>query len=86
MRHSGKALSRRSILAAASLLAAPAMIGTAHAQATTVRLSHGFGIHYLPLMVIRDRKLLEKHAERLGWASWMSHGGSLMAARQSMTR
>ena len=66
MRHSGKALSRRSILAAASLLAAPAMIGTARAEATTVRLSHGFGIHYLPLMVIRDRKLLEKHAARLG--------------------
>ncbi len=52
---------RRTLLAGA--LALPALAARA---ATTVRLSHGFGIHYLPLMVIRDRHLLEQHAQAAG--------------------
>ena len=53
---------RRNFLAAAAALAA----APARAEANEVRLSHGYGIHYLPLMVMRDRKLLEKHAEAKG--------------------
>ena len=52
---------RRSLLATALALAAT----PAHA-ATEVRLSHGYGIHFLPMMVIRDRQLLEKHIARAG--------------------
>jgi NitT/TauT family transport system substrate-binding protein len=53
---------RRTLLAGAAALAA----GPARAEAQTVRMSHGYGIHYLPLMVIRDRQLLEKQAEQMG--------------------
>jgi NitT/TauT family transport system substrate-binding protein len=38
----------------------------ARAEASQVRLSHGYGVLYLPLMVLRDRKLLEKHGEAAG--------------------
>lgn len=47
--------------AAAGLAATPA-----RAEAGKVRLSHGYGILYLPLIVMRGRKLLEKHAEKAG--------------------
>ena len=36
------------------------------AEATEIRLSHGYGLLYLPLMMLRDRKLLEKHAAAAG--------------------
>lgn len=38
----------------------------AHAEASEVRISYGFGILYLPLMVIDHEKLLEKHAKAAG--------------------
>lgn len=38
----------------------------ARAEAPVVRLSHGYGLLYLPLMVIRDQGLIEKHAKALG--------------------
>ena len=53
---------RRTLLAAAALPFA----GPARAEATAIRLSHGYGILYLPLMVMRDRKLLEAQVERAG--------------------
>jgi len=34
----------------------------AHAEATTVRISYGYGILYLPLMVMDREQLLEKRA------------------------
>src|SRR5450830_1116214 len=39
---------------------------SARAEAPVVRLSHGYGLLYLPLMVIRDQGLIEKHAKALG--------------------
>lgn len=53
---------RRALLAGVAAVAA----GPARAEATEIRLSHGYGIHYLPLMVMRDRKLLEQHAAAKG--------------------
>jgi len=47
---------RRTLLAAGAALAA---MSPAMAETGRVRLSHGYGILYLPLMVMRDRKLLE---------------------------
>ena len=53
------------------LASAAAGLGTfgarpARAEVGAVRLSHGYGILYLPLMILRDRKLLEKHGEQAG--------------------
>ena len=59
-------MTRRNFIAActAIVLAQSAFIPQAHAEASNVRLSHGYGILYLPLMVMRDQQLLEKHACR----------------------
>lgn len=38
----------------------------ARAEASTVRISHGYGILYLPLMVMRDQHLIEKQAKADG--------------------
>ena len=54
----------RALIAAAVAFAT--VSGNAMAEANTVRLSHGYGILYLPLMVIRDQQLLEKQAKKLG--------------------
>jgi NitT/TauT family transport system substrate-binding protein len=50
-------------LAAFTLAGAPL---SAQAEASTVRISHGYGILYLPLMVMRDQQLIEKQAQKLG--------------------
>ena len=52
---------RRTLLA---LSATAALARPARAEATQLRLSHGYGILYLPLMVMRDRKLLEAELDR----------------------
>ena len=49
---------------ATSLLAGT--ITTAHAEATEVRISHGYGILYLPIMVMASEHLLEKQAKAAG--------------------
>ena len=51
-----------SIVAVALCVAAPA----ARADASVVRISYGFGILYLPLMVMDREHLLEKHAKAAG--------------------
>lgn len=65
---------RRGVLAGAAGLAGLGLAGAlaagpARAEAQEVRLSHGYGIHYLPMMVIRDQKLLEQHAAKAGLGS-----------------
>ncbi len=54
---------RRAFLAAGAALAAAT---AARAESGQVRLSHGYGILYLPLMVMRDRKLLEGQMAKAG--------------------
>jgi NitT/TauT family transport system substrate-binding protein len=73
----------RSTLAvlAAAALAAPA--GPARAEATQIRISRGHGILYLPLIVMQDRKLVEKHARAAGLGevqvAWpMFDGGNII--------
>ena len=74
-------MTRRTFIAAltATTLALGAVIPNAHAETSTVRLSHGSGSLYLPLMVMRDQQLLEKHAKKLGLGdiktSWLSLDG-----------
>jgi len=50
------------LLAAAALLLGSA-IG---AQAQEVRVARQYGIAYIPLMIMQDQQLIEKHAARLG--------------------
>jgi NitT/TauT family transport system substrate-binding protein len=64
---------RRDILRQGTALTALTIASTlglapraAGAETNQVRLSHGYGILYLPLMVMRDRKLLENQAEKTG--------------------
>jgi NitT/TauT family transport system substrate-binding protein len=54
----------RALAAAVALLLAGA--GAAQAEANQVRISKGFGILYLPLIVMEDQKLLESRAEKAG--------------------
>jgi sulfonate transport system substrate-binding protein len=54
---------RSRVFAALTLLAFAA---GAHAEATEVRMSRGYGVLYLPLMVMESERLLEKHAKAMG--------------------
>ena len=51
---------RRTLLAT---LPALTLATQARAEADTIRLSHGLGVLYLPLIVMREAKLVEKHLE-----------------------
>ena len=59
---------KRSALAALALgaLAASLWSPGAEAQVKTVRLAKQFGISYLPLTIMEDKKLLEEQAKKLG--------------------
>ena len=41
-------------------------LGVARAEVSEVRISHGYGVLYLPLMVMASEKLMEKHARAAG--------------------
>ena len=56
----------RKILTGLAALAALAVAGAAQAEVSKVRVSRQFGLPYLPMIVIEDQHLLEKHAKALG--------------------
>jgi sulfonate transport system substrate-binding protein len=59
----------RTLAAAAAAMAFAGMllgVAPAFAQTKTVRLAKQFGISYLPLTIMEERKLLEQHGKRLG--------------------
>lgn len=58
-------------------------VAPAHAEVQEVRLARQYGIAYLPLMVMQEQKLIEKHTRELGLpdvkVSWNQFtGGSVM--------
>lgn len=62
-------MDRRSILAmtlSGTLGGLLSMPRIARAETPTVRISHGYGMLYLPLMVMQDQRLLEKQAKADG--------------------
>ena len=66
---------RTLMLASAAALAAAR---PARAEAEAVRISHGLGVLYLPLIVMREAKLVEKHLEIAGiksTVSWLTFDG-----------
>lgn len=67
-------------LAALLLGLSTALFGAAGAaEVKEVRIAQQFGIGYLPLQMMREKQLLEKHAKRLGLGdievSWSRFGG-----------
>lgn len=56
----------RKILVGMVALAALVVAGGAQAEVSKVRVSRQFGLPYLPMIVIEDQHLLEKHAKALG--------------------
>jgi len=56
----------RRIGTAALVALALAVPGLARADVNELRISRGYGIHYLPMFVMERRKLIEKHAHALG--------------------
>jgi NitT/TauT family transport system substrate-binding protein len=59
----------RTVGIAAAAIALAGMLlgaGSACAQTKTVRLAKQFGISYLPLTIMEEKKLLEQHGKRLG--------------------
>jgi len=57
-----RSLTRRMAIASGALAASRPV----WADTMRVRISHGYSIGYLPLMVMRDQKLIEKHAASVG--------------------
>ena len=68
----------RKILGLIAVLLAVLAAGGAQAEVAKVRVSRQFGLPYLPMIVIEDQHLLEKHAKALGvdvTAEWMQRAG-----------
>jgi NitT/TauT family transport system substrate-binding protein len=73
----------RAALAAPALglgaLGFPAVRRAAAAEVSTIRLSKQYGLPYLPMMLIEERRLIEKHAAKLGLpplrVEWQTHSG-----------
>jgi sulfonate transport system substrate-binding protein len=65
------------VAAAAALAVAPT--GTLEAEVNTIRLAEQPGLGYLPLMVMREFELLEKHVEKAGLprptVTWLKFSG-----------
>ena len=70
------AMSRRVAL---PMLAAPFIVRRARAEANTLRIARQFGIGYVQMSILEDRKLIEKHAAaaglgaiEVGWSTFRS--------------
>jgi NitT/TauT family transport system substrate-binding protein len=59
-----RSLSAVGVLLASAILAAPS--APARAETDTLRVAKQFGISYLPITVMEERKLIEKHAKAAG--------------------
>lgn len=59
-------MSKRLLRAIAAIVLALFSAGAARAEVAEVRISRGFGVLYLPLMVMESERLMEKHAKAAG--------------------
>src|SRR6516164_5910425 len=57
---------RIALARAALILVSCVVAGTARAEVSEVRISYGYGVLYLPLMIMDSERLLEKHAKAAG--------------------
>lgn len=70
-------------MSVACLLCGTLTAGSAQAELSEVKIARQYGVSYLPLMIMQDQKLLEKHAAQLGIkdlkVSWVEFaGGNVM--------
>lgn len=70
-------------IGAAWMLSGMLAAGSAHAELSEVKIARQYGVSYLPLMIMQDQKLLEKHAAQMGIkdlkVSWVEFaGGNVM--------
>src|SRR5213596_1545048 len=54
------------LLRAIAAIALLSLAAGARAEVSEVRISHGYGVLYLPLMIMASEKLVEKHAKATG--------------------
>jgi NitT/TauT family transport system substrate-binding protein len=66
MKSTLKRFARRTSSMLAALICTAAVALPAHAEVKEVRIAKGFGIGYLPLLVMEEEKLFEKHAAAAG--------------------
>jgi NitT/TauT family transport system substrate-binding protein len=76
-------MSFRKVAVVLSALAALFVCTVARADMTEIKIARQYGVSYLPLMLMQDQKLLEKHAAQLGIpnlkVSWVEFaGGNVM--------
>lgn len=57
---------RSAVLATAAAVTLLIPFGLARAETSEVRIAQQFGVSYLPLIVMKEQKLIEKHAQRAG--------------------
>jgi NitT/TauT family transport system substrate-binding protein len=61
------------------LVALPALVRPARAEASVIKLGKQYGLPFLPQMVMEDRQLIEAHASQLGsnglGVVWQTMGG-----------
>ena len=70
----------RSVRAFVVALLTAFCVTSARADVTEVRISRGFGVLYLPLMVMESEKLLDKQCAARAWATSRSPTSSSTAA------
>jgi NitT/TauT family transport system substrate-binding protein len=76
---------RKVVVVLSTLVGLAAMLASqaARADLTDIKIARQYGVSYLPLMIMQDQKLLEKHAAQLGVpnlkVSWVEFaGGNVM--------
>jgi NitT/TauT family transport system substrate-binding protein len=62
MKATARSLATRAAAALAALACCAFTAAPSFAEVSEVRIAKGFGIGYLPLIVMEDEKLFEKHA------------------------
>lgn len=76
---------RRALSVTAAIVAFVTLLAgvPAHAELSKISVARQYGVSYLPLMIVQDQKLIEKHAAQLGLpelkVSWVQFaGGNVM--------
>lgn len=85
MRSTLRSISTRAAAALATLACAALASAPLHAEVKEVRIAKGFGIGYLPLIVMENEQLFEKHAKAAGLpdsaAKWLVIDGGTTQAQ-----
>lgn len=84
MKATARSLATRAAAALAALACCAFTAAPSLAEVSEVRIAKGFGIGYLPLIVMEDEKLFEKHAKEVGLdstAKWLVLDGGTTQAQ-----